>query len=85
MDPTGGSFIDLFAQYGPLGGFALSGLYFFLIVYRRESARADQAEERLRLLEKEMRDQLSSALPVIVKATEATADILDYLRRGRRE
>lgn len=80
-----GSVIALFAQYGALGGLALVALWFFLIVYRRETARADRAEERLRILEKEMRDQLAIAIPVIVKATEATSNVLDYLRRARHE
>lgn len=69
-----------FLQFGVLGAFALVSLGFYLSVYKRETARADRAEQRLEELHRDMRDKV---IPVLTDATRTLADVTSTLRDRR--
>ena len=69
-----------FVQLGAIGALAILLMWFALGAYRRETARADKAEDQLRQLEKEMRD---SVVPQLVRVAEVLGDVTTALRDRR--
>jgi hypothetical protein len=79
---TTGEVTGIFLQYGVLGVFALFGLYFFRIVYKRETERADRAEVQLAELNRDIRERI---IPVLTEANRLVAEATALaLREGRK-
>lgn len=79
VDPSG-EIISVFLQYGVLGAFALFGLWFFRMVYKRETERADRAEAALSDLNRDVREKV---IPVLTEAARAAADAAIAMRDAR--
>ncbi len=79
-DGVSGGFAQVFLQYGALGAFAVVAIIFFNRAYKRESERADKAEQALAELNRDMRDKV---LPVLIAATQAVAEATQSVRERR--
>lgn len=70
----------IFLQYGALGVFALVSLGFFRTVYKRETERADRAENALAELNKDVREKV---VPALTEANRTVAEMANLLRDSR--
>lgn len=79
---------SVFANYGALGIFALVSLSFYLLVYRSQERRIDQANERADKAEAQKdaltKDVMKDVIPVLTKAVEVMGEIELQQRRERR-
>lgn len=71
----------VFLQFGVLGAFSLLALWFFLIVYKREVSRADNAERALAALNSDVRDKI---LPALLDTIRVNQELKEVLREQRR-
>lgn len=70
----------VFLQFGVLGAIALLALWFFLVVYKREVARADRAEQALATLNFDVRDKV---LPALIDTIRVNQELKELLREKR--
>lgn len=73
---------NLISNLGALVVLAAFGLWFFLVVYKREVARADKAEAALAALNSDVRDKV---IPALTDTLRVNIELRELLREQRRK